>query len=81
MVSKPGTPGACWLSPEHSTAGSATVGVAHSRGSQQVLAFLQGLQHSGIELFAGKGTPRKLRDIQQGRQAASFEDDVELGVQ
>ena len=46
-----------------------------------MLALLQGLQHSGIELFAGKGTPRKLGDIQQGRQAASFEDDGELGVQ
>ena len=46
-----------------------------------MLAFLQGLQHSGIELFAGKGTPRKLGDIQQGRQAASFEDHGELGVQ
>ena len=46
-----------------------------------MLALLQGLQHSGIELFVGKGTPRKLGDIQLGRQAASFEGDGELGVQ
>ena len=46
-----------------------------------MLALLLGLQHIGIELFAGKGTPRKLADIQQGRQAASFEDDGELGMQ
>ena len=43
----------------------------------------------GSSFFAGKGTPRKLGDIQQGEQAASlqggqaasFEDDGELGVQ
>ena len=37
-----------------------------AEGSNKCFALLQGLQHSGIELLAGKGTPRKLGDIQQG---------------
>ena len=34
----------------------------------------------GAQLFAGKSTPRNLGDIQQGGQAASFEDDGERSV-